>query len=124
MRDPDRRVGHVDVLAAGTARAVGINPQVLLVDLNLDVLGQLGPDENRGERGVTARRLVERRDPHKPVDARLRQQQPVGVVTRDGQGRGLDPRLVAGLPFDDLNLEVASLGPAQIRADEHLGPIL
>ena len=38
MRETDRRVGLVHVLAAGAARAVGVDAQVLVADLDLDVL--------------------------------------------------------------------------------------
>ena len=82
VRDAHRRVGHVDVLAAGAARAVGVDAQILLVDLDLDVFRQLRPDEDRGERGVPARRLVERRDAHQPVHAGLGEQHAVGVFAR------------------------------------------
>ena len=69
--DAHRRVGLVDVLAAGAARSVGVDPQVLLVDVDVDVVLDLGPDVDRGERRVAARRLVERRDAHQAVDAGL-----------------------------------------------------
>ena len=42
VRDAHRRVGDVDVLAAGAARAVGVDAQVLLVDLDVDVVGSSG----------------------------------------------------------------------------------
>ena len=38
VRDPDRGVGLVDVLTAGALRAVGVDPQVALVDLDVAVL--------------------------------------------------------------------------------------
>ena len=60
VRDADRRIGDVDVLTAGAARPVGVDAQVLVVDLDVDVLGQLRPDEDRRERRVPPRRLIER----------------------------------------------------------------
>ena len=38
MGDPHSRIGFVDVLAAGSGGAIGINPDVLCADLDLDVL--------------------------------------------------------------------------------------
>ena len=93
VRDADGGVGDVDVLAAGAARSVRVDAQILLVDLDLDVVRQLRPDVERGERRVPARRLVERRDAHEPVDAGFGQQHAVGVVAVDGQRRALDARL-------------------------------
>ncbi len=36
----------------------------------------------------------------------------------------LMPGLVAGLQVDDLALEAAALGPAQVHPEQHLGPVL
>ena len=98
VRDADGGVGDVDVLAAGAARAVGVDAEVLVLDLDVDVLGQLRPDEDRGERRVPARRLIERRDAHQPMHAGFGEQQPVGVVAGDRERRALDarPRRPAG----------------------------
>src|ERR1700722_4283640 len=80
VRDPDRRVGLVDVLAAGTGRAVGVDLQVVVV--YLDVIGPpadgrpLAPREAR----LWAVRGVKRRQPHEPVHALLRAVQAVGVL--------------------------------------------
>src|SRR5829696_6473780 len=71
VRDADRRIGHIDVLAAGAARTIRVDADVLVVDLDVDVFGQLGPHVERGERGVTPRGLIEWRDPHQAVDAGL-----------------------------------------------------
>ena len=78
--DADGRIGDVDVLTAGTARPVRVDAQILLVDADVDVVGQLRPDVERGERRVPARRLIERRDAHQPVDAGFGRKQAVGVL--------------------------------------------
>ena len=124
MREAHRGVGDVDVLAAGAARPVGVDAQVVLVDLDIDVLGQLGPDVHGRERGVSPRRLIERRDAHQPVHARFGREQPVGVVAGHGERRALQPGFVARLIVDHLALEAAALGPPQIHAQQHLRPVL
>ena len=106
------------------ARPVGVDAEVLLVDLDLDVVRQLGPDVDRGERGVAAGRLVERRDAHEPVDAGFGRHQAERVVAADGEGGALEARLVARLVVHDLAAEAAALGPAQVHPEEHLGPVL
>ena len=58
------------------------------------------------------------------MHAGFREQHAVGVVAVDRERRALDPGLVAGLHVDHLALEAAPLGPAQIHAQEHLGPVL
>src|SRR5581483_12129088 len=53
MRNADGGLGLVDVLAAGAAGAHGVDLQVGVVDLDVDVLG-LGQHRNGGGRGVDA----------------------------------------------------------------------
>ena len=103
---------------------IGVDAEVLVVDLDVDVFGQLRPDVHRGERRVPARRLIERRDAHEPVHAGLRRQQAVGVLAGDRERRALEPGFVARLIVDHLALEAAALGPAQVHAQQHLGPVL
>ena len=53
-------IGLVHVLAAGALRAVGVDLQVVLVDLDVGVVGQERRDDHGRERGVAAVRAVER----------------------------------------------------------------
>jgi len=46
MGDADCRVGLVDVLTTGTAGTVGVDPQILLVDVDLDIIGNLRENEH------------------------------------------------------------------------------
>src|SRR6188508_15939 len=55
---------------------------------------------------------------------RFGEQHPVRVVAKNGQRRTLDTRLITRLKVDDVALEAATLGPAQIHAKQHLGPVL
>jgi hypothetical protein len=52
MGDADRARGLVDVLAAGARRAVGVDPQILVQDLDLDLVVDDRIDPDRGEAGV------------------------------------------------------------------------
>jgi len=47
--DANRGIGDVDVLAARAARPIGVDPQVLLLDIDLDIVGKLGLDVDRRE---------------------------------------------------------------------------
>ncbi len=49
VRQADGRIRDVDVLAAGAARAIGVDAEVFFRDLDVDVVRQLRPDEHRGE---------------------------------------------------------------------------
>ena len=84
----------------------------------------LRPDVHRRERRVTPRRLVERRDANEAVDPRLGQEHPVGVLARHRHRRALEAGLVAGLIVENLTLEPAALGPLEVHAQQHVGPVL
>ena len=73
---------------------------------------------------MAPRRLIERRDAHEPVHAGFGRQQAVGVLAGDRERHALEPGFVARLIVDHLALEAAALGPAQVHAQQHLGPVL
>ena len=69
------------MLAAGATRSVSVNPDVLLVDVEL--LGDLGHHSDSGCAGVHAALLLGLRDTLDFVDTRLMLQVFVDVFTRD-----------------------------------------
>ena len=122
--DANRAVGGVDVLPAGPARPVGVDLELALVDLDVDVVVDLGIDPHRGEAGVAPRRAVERADPDQPVHPAFGLGIAIGVLALDQQRRRLDPRLLAGMVVDQLDLHAVPLGPAGIHPLQHAGPVL
>ena len=68
MGDADRAVGGVDRLAAGAGRAVDVDPQVRVVDLDVDLLG-LGQHRDGRRRGVDAAAALGHRHALDAVDA-------------------------------------------------------
>ena len=68
--------------------------------------------------------LIERRDAHQAVDADLAVQQAEGVLAVDRERRALMPGFFAGLVVVEHGLEALPLGPAQVHAQQHLGPVL
>ena len=112
------------MLAAGAAGPVDLHLNVLLPDLHLVVILDLGHDLHRGKAGLPAGVGIKGRHPDQPVDAVLTLQKAVGVIPLDGNGRGLDARLVAVLIVQDLIGEVVALRPAGVHPVEHLGPVL
>ena len=119
-----RRVGLVDVLAARPARAIGVDAQVLVPDRDLYVLLDVRQHQHRGERRLPPRVGIERRDAHQTVNARLRLRVAVRVRTFQADGGALQPRTLTRLQLQQLRLEAASLRPAQVHAEQHLGPVL
>ena len=122
--DAHRRVGGVDVLAAGAGRPVGVDAHIGLADLDLDRIVDDRIDPDAGEGGVAARIAVIGRDAHQAVDARLGLQPAIGIVALDQDGGGLDAGLFAVMDFQHLDLEAAALGPARVHAQQHRRPVL
>jgi hypothetical protein len=60
MGDSNGGIGRVDVLPASPCGPVGVNPQVFVVDLDFDIFVDFGIYEERGERGMPPRGLIER----------------------------------------------------------------
>ena len=119
----DRAVGLVDVLAAGALGAVGVDPDDVPVELDLDVVVDLGQDLDEGERRLAPLLRVERADADEAMDAALGAQPAVGAPAIDLDGHALEAGLLALLLVDDLGREAMALGPAQVHAQEHLGPV-
>ena len=124
MGDADGAVGGVDVLAAGAAGAIGVDPQFGFVDVDGDVVVDLRIDPDTGEAGVTTGIAVVRADPDQPVDAAFGLQIAIGIVALNKDGRRLDPGLLAGVVVDQFDLHAVALGPAGVHPLQHAGPVL
>ncbi len=122
--DADGGVGAVDVLAAGTRGTVGVDLQVALVDVDLDPVVDHGEHPDAGEAGVPPRLAVEGRDAHQAVHAGFGLEPAIGVEADDLDRGRLDPGLLAAGLLDPLHLVAVLLGPAQVHAEQHLGPVL
>ena len=58
------------------------------------------------------------------MDAAFGAQPTICVLATDAHGGALDARFLAGALLDELHLAVVRLGPAQVHAQQHLGPVL
>ena len=112
------------MLATGAARPVRVDPEIFLVDLDLDILRQLRPHKHGCERRVAPGRLIKRRDTHEAMHTSFGRHQPIRIVAGQHECGALDARFVAWLIIDDLALETAALRPLQVHAQQHLRPIL
>src|SRR5512138_3835112 len=88
--DTHRRLGLVHVLSARAARSIDIDAQVRRIDVDLDVLIDLGRNEDRCERRVATRVGVEGRLADQSMNARLGPKPTVGIVADDVDRRTLD----------------------------------
>jgi hypothetical protein len=58
------------------------------------------------------------------VHAALRLEEPVRVLATHGERRGLEAGLLSRARLDELRLEAAVAGPAEIHPEQHLRPVL
>src|SRR5262245_27932876 len=124
VRDPHRRVGAVDVLAAGAGGPVGIDAEVRRIHLDRDRLVDLRVHEHARERGVPTRVRIERRLADEAMNPGLGPEAAVGVVAGDLERGGLDPGDLAVGLLEDLDGEALALGVLHVHALEHLRPVL
>src|SRR4029453_10756458 len=96
--------GVIAVLPAAAAGPVSVDAQLGLVDLDIDIVVDLWINPDRGEAGVAAGVAVVGADSHQPVDPAFGLQIAVGILALDQQGRRLDPRLLARMWVDHLDL--------------------
>jgi hypothetical protein len=120
----DGRLGLVDVLSALAASAHRLDLEVLLLDVDVDVVIDLGDDGHGGEGRLPTGLGVEGADADEPMDAVLRLEVAVGVLAADGDGGVLDACLVPRLPVEELDLEASPLAPPAVHPEEDLGPVL
>src|ERR671913_1160386 len=90
----DRRFGLLDVLSTGARAAERVHPDLVPVELDLDVVVGLGHDLDQRERGLAAVLGIVWRDPDQPMDAALGTQPAVGEPPGDGDRGALDPGLL------------------------------
>ena len=124
MRDPDRRIGRVDVLAASARSAIGIDAQLAFVDVDVDILVDDRIDPHTRKAGVPPRRAVIGADADKPVNAAFRLRIAIGVFALQQHGRRFDAGLFAGMLVDQLHLQAPPFGPARVHALQHASPVL
>jgi hypothetical protein len=61
---------------------------------------------------------------HQAMDTGLGAQPAVGVIALEMDGGALDTRHFTGGDLDEFGLEATALAPAQVHAQQHIGPIL
>ena len=123
VREAHRGVRLVDVLAARATRPVGVDAQVLVLDLDVDVVLDLGDGLHGREARLTALVGVERRDAHQTVDAALGLEHAEGVGPLDLEVDVFVARLFARLRVVFLDLPALRLGVALVHAVEHRHPV-
>src|SRR6185436_12389851 len=121
VRDPDGRVGGVDRLAAGARRAVHVDFQLLVLDLDLDVLGLRHHRDGRGRRVDPPLRL-RRRDTLDAVRAALPLEHGERAVPLHREDGLLDASALVLAPGQGLRAKAPALGVALQHARDLARP--
>ena len=124
MRNADGGVRGVYVLPAFARGAVGIDTQILLVDIDLDRVIDFRIDGDGRKRRMSTLCRIERRDANEPMYTGFGKHHSVGEVAADDEGRGFDAGLFTSLNFEDSGLVAALLRPSEIHAHQHFRPVL
>jgi hypothetical protein len=124
VRDAHRRIGRVDVLPARARRAIGVDAQVALVDLDIDIVVDHRIDPDAGEAGVAARGAVIGADADEAVDAAFGLGIAIGVLALDSIVADLMPACSPEWKSISSTFIAVALGPARVHALEHAGPVL
>ena len=124
MGQAHRRIGFIDMLAAGAAGAVGIDAQIVVINFDFNIVVDLGINEDRSERCMAARVGIEGRDSHQAVNSGFGFEISVSIVAGNAERNAFDPRFLARLIIEYLFAITAPIAPAQIHAQENLGPVL
>src|SRR5438309_12048375 len=124
VRDAHRAVGAVDVLAARARGAVGVDAQVVGVDLHLDRFVDLGVHEHAGEGRMPPGIGIERAFTHQAMHAGLGAKLAVRIVAADLQRRALDARHLAAGALQHLDGEALLVAVLDVHALEHRRPVL
>ena len=96
MQDADGGIGLVDVLTARAGRAVRVDLQILVADLDLHVL-RLGQDRDGHGGGVDAPRRFRFRHALDAVHAAFKLERAVRALSRNGKGDLLIPAEFGGV---------------------------
>ena len=124
VRKANGRARLVHMLAARAGGAIGIHANVVVLQVDLGVRIDLRQHFDEREGGVAPMGGVEWREPHQPVRASFALDVAVGVLSANFDGGVLDPRFVALGGVQQLALEPAQVGPFQVHAGDHFGPVL
>ena len=94
MGNTNRRRGFVDMLSAGTAGTIGINPQIFVVDFNIDIFFNIRNNITGCKRRLTLSCCIKRGNTHKAVYSLFTFQVAIRILTVDLQGNCFNPGLI------------------------------
>ena len=123
MGDADGGRSLVDVLSAGAAGPVCIDPDILIPDLYIHILLDVRHDIAGYKGSLPLSRGIEGGNADQTVNPHLRAHKPVGILPVDLEGYGLDSRLVTVQIIEKLHGKPFLVDPPGVHAVEHAAPV-
>ena len=111
------------MLSAGAAGTIGIDPQVLIADLHLDLLVNVRHDITGHKGGLTFSCRIERRNTHQTVHAFFRFQIPVSIHSVDLEGHRLHAGFLTLQKIQLFQSKAFALRPAGVHPVQHSAPV-
>lgn len=124
VRQANRAVGFIDVLAPCSAGPVGVGPDVCFVDFNFLRVLDFWRDIDRGETSLSFAFRVEGADPDEPVHSRLAFEVAVSHRPANGESGRINSGLKIVLAIEKFCGIVVGLCPVEIHSEHHLGPVV
>ena len=101
-----------------------IDPQVVRVDLDVDIVIHFGHDFHQSKGRVPTMGGVEGRQAHQAMNTPFGLQIAIGVAPFHANDDILDSCFFPQRQVEDFGLESSALGPMQVHTLENLGPVL
>ncbi len=112
------------MLSARPARPIRVHLEVLVLDVDRDLVGDVGIHEHRSEGGVAPGVGIERADAHQAMHSLFRLQVAERVVAFDLDSGPRDAAFFPLLDVHHLVLVVVPLHPLRVHAQQHHRPVL
>ena len=126
-----RLMGHtnsggslIDVLTTGTRGAVGINTNLIHINLNLFSVIQLRHNITSTEGGMTTGCGIEWRNTYQTMYALFGLQKAISVVSLDKESNRLNAGLITWEEVGSFHSKAMTLSITAIHSKEHAGPVL
>ena len=102
IRQTNGRIRHIHMLAASTARTIGVDAQACRIDVYFDGLIHFWRDQHRGERRMPSSCRIKRGNTHQAMHAVLRFEIAESITPCDLEGRTFDTHFFAWLEVEDV----------------------
>ena len=111
------------MLSTGTTASVGINTDIVIIDLNIQILLDIRHNIAGYKRGLSLSCCIKRRNTYKTMNTLLGFQITVGVLSVHLEGYGFHTGLITVKVIQDLQRKAFLLRPSAVHTIKHSAPV-